>query len=335
MTLPVGQISLSEVNTELDISPASTLITMNDAAVRTLAGAGGSGTIISMSNLQGKSNRVSIPLTISANSYNYNVYNSRGPTYDAGKSDITVTINPGIVVGSTSTGTYAFSVPSQFNPADTITIVNQGTIVGCGGAAGTGGSVEKQPTYPQSSANSGSPGSGGGAALLVQRTTTITNNGTIAGGGGGGGGGGGAFSIGGESFDIGAVSTGGGGGGGSGFNGGGGAASGPASPNSPFQQIQVVRGNPGSSGTVPAGGGGGSGVFVSAGQYGTATGGSGGSGGGQGSSGATGGAGSTGFSPFAQRKTGSGGGGGAAGAYIAGLPFVTWPNTGTRLGPSS
>lgn len=54
MTLPVGTISLSQVNTELGRS-ATALIDMNDAAVRTLAGVGGSGTIISMSNLQGKS----------------------------------------------------------------------------------------------------------------------------------------------------------------------------------------------------------------------------------------------------------------------------------------
>jgi hypothetical protein len=53
MTLPVGTISLSQVNTELGRS-ATASINMNDAAVRTLAGVGGSGTIISMSNLQGK-----------------------------------------------------------------------------------------------------------------------------------------------------------------------------------------------------------------------------------------------------------------------------------------
>ena len=54
MTLPAGTISLSQVNTELGRSATAT-IDMNDAAVRTLAGVGGSGTTISMSNLQGKS----------------------------------------------------------------------------------------------------------------------------------------------------------------------------------------------------------------------------------------------------------------------------------------
>lgn len=59
MTLPAAPnpISLSQVNVELGLSATAT-ITMNDAAVRTLAGVGGSGTIISMDNLRGKSSIV-------------------------------------------------------------------------------------------------------------------------------------------------------------------------------------------------------------------------------------------------------------------------------------
>ena len=53
MTLPVGTISMSQVNTELGI-PSTTTISLNQANVRALAGVP-SGTI-SMSNLQGKSN---------------------------------------------------------------------------------------------------------------------------------------------------------------------------------------------------------------------------------------------------------------------------------------
>ena len=45
MTTPSGQISLNDVNVELGFA-GTTLITMNDAAVRTLAGVGGSGTVI-------------------------------------------------------------------------------------------------------------------------------------------------------------------------------------------------------------------------------------------------------------------------------------------------
>jgi hypothetical protein len=57
MALPSAgnTITLNQVNVELGLS-STALIALNDAAVRTLAGVGGSGTIISMSNLHGKSN---------------------------------------------------------------------------------------------------------------------------------------------------------------------------------------------------------------------------------------------------------------------------------------
>lgn len=293
MTLPVGQISLSQVNTELGISPASTLITMNDAAVRTLAGVGGSGTVISMSNLQGKSNTTVIALTISSNTYNYDVYANRGPTYSPGNSQITVTISPGIQVGSTSAGTYALSVPSAFSPTDTVTIVNNGTIAGMGGGGGPATLAALNPTGP----GTGIPGSNGGNAVLISRPTTITNNNLIFGGGGGGGGGGSRLSTFGAQRN-----RGGGGGGGAGFNGGGGGSS-PA-PNA---------NGAGSPGTVPAGGVGGPGG---------STGGAGGAGGGQGANGVGGNS-----SP-----TSGGGAGGTTGNYVVGNPFVTWPATGTRLG---
>ena len=55
MPTPSGTISLSDVNTELGRSSTAN-ISMNEAAVRTLAGVGGSGSIITMDNLRGKSN---------------------------------------------------------------------------------------------------------------------------------------------------------------------------------------------------------------------------------------------------------------------------------------
>ena len=54
MTTPSGQISLSQVNDELDISPTSTQINMGAAPVRALAEVPSGA--IAMSNLQGKSN---------------------------------------------------------------------------------------------------------------------------------------------------------------------------------------------------------------------------------------------------------------------------------------
>ena len=53
MTTPSGQISLSQVNEELDVSPTSTQINMGSAPVRALAEVPSGA--IAMSNLQGKS----------------------------------------------------------------------------------------------------------------------------------------------------------------------------------------------------------------------------------------------------------------------------------------
>ena len=73
-------------------------------------------------------------LTISANTQNYDVYTNRSPSYVAGSSDITVQINPGVTVGSSSVPSYAMLVPSSFSPTDSITIVNNGAIRGMAGS---------------------------------------------------------------------------------------------------------------------------------------------------------------------------------------------------------
>jgi len=257
---------------------------------------------IPMGSFYGSTNRVAIPLTIAANAYNYDVFTNRGPTYAAGISDITVTVNPGVTVGSTSTGTYAMLVPSGFNPGDTVTIVNNGVIQGMGGGGGAGGN-----SSPPNNFGAGGPGAVGGNAVFVNRPTVITNNGTLAGGGGGGGGGAGGTQPRNKQPSL--FVAGGGGGGGAGFNGGAGGAGGsPAPPGN--------LGSPGSSGTSPAGGAGGLGGGPTN-RF------PGGAGGGRGAGGAAG----TNANP-----TLLGGGGGGAGKYIVGNPFVTYPATGTRQG---
>jgi hypothetical protein len=171
MTTPSGQISLSNVNTELNLS-ATALITMNDAAVRTLAGVPSGA--ISMQNLQNKSNRVTANVTISANTANYVLNTAKAPGYSAGTTDMTLTIAPSIYISSGSTGSYAFTVDTSWSPGDTVTVVNNGVIVGRGGNGGNG----EPPTR--------SNGTPAGPALLVQRATTMNNLNRIAGGGGGG-----------------------------------------------------------------------------------------------------------------------------------------------------
>lgn len=303
MTTPVGTISLSDVNAELNLSPTA-LITMNDSAVRTLANVGGSGTVISMDNLRGKSNRVAISLTISASTTNYDVYANRGPTYNAGTSDITVTINPGVTVYSSSTGSSAFVVPSAFNPGDTVTVINNGVIVGRGGNGGAG----------NPGSGSGAPGGGGGPGLNVQRPTTIQNFNRVAGGGGGGGGAGRTGYK--ANPDAPTQSVGGSGG-------GGGVANGTGGPFGPGNNFNGASGSPA---PLTAGGSGGSGsspVGPPA---------PGGPGGGYGSSGSAGPPGLPGNE--ASFRT-PGGSGGASGAAVTGNPFITWNPVGTRSGPIS
>lgn len=236
-------------------------------------------------------------ITISSNTTNYTLGTSKVTGYKAGKTDVTLTINSGVTVYSTSTGSYAFTVDNSWTTGDTVTVVNNGTILGKGGAGGNGGS---------GSGGTGSTGSVGGPALYVQRATSINNaSGRVAGGGGGGGGGGAAWTPIGDSNAPG---------------GSGGGGIGNGSPN----------------GTLSSGGsgsGGGSFSFEFKGSTVDGTGGTGGSGGTYGSSGSSGGSGSTG-NP-GRVNTYGGGSGGAAGAAVAGNSNITWINTGTRNGSIS
>ena len=205
---------------------------------------------IALNNFYGTQNRVSISIPISAPAYNYDVYTNRSPAYVAGSSDITVTVAAPATVGSTSTGTYSLLVPSAFNPADTVTIVNNGVIQGMGGGGGAGG----PPTGPS---GNGGAGATGGNAIYVNRPTTITNNSVIAGGGGGGGGG--ARPT--------AKVGGGSGGGGAGFNGGapnGTSAAGGAgfSPGGGNGGGRGAAGANGAAGAGSGGAGGGAGNYI-------------------------------------------------------------------------
>ena len=301
-----GPISLAGTTAGVSIQienggNGTTQISLNDAAVRTLAGVP-SGAIIMPTNFYGKSNRVSRAITISASTQNYVLNTAKVTDYSAGRSDVTLTINGGVYVGSSGTGGIGLDVDTSWNAADTVTIVNNGFIVGCGGAGGAGGSSIQYNTP-----GVGAGGGGGGAALRAQRATRITNNGTV--GGGGGGGGGGSTTTNGPE-KSGTVNGGGGGGGGQGFNGGAGGALGTGSQ---FADKDPFNGFAGGAGSTGGAGGGGNGAFGDDGSRGQ-------NGAGGGSFGASGGS--------------AGGGGGAGGnATTAGSNAnITWLTAGTRLG---
>ena len=232
--------------------------------------------------------RVTINLTIAANTFNYNIVSNRGGTYDAGNTDVTLTINSGVTVGSTSTFTPALVTGSSWTTGDTITIINNGTIKGLGGNGGNGGSA----VY-NSSVTAGTAGGVGGRAVRCQFTTTFTNNGSVYGGGGGGGGGGSSYY---QQTVLKSTSSyaaaGGGGGGGAGVNAGSGGTAGTASG-----ATNNFTANNGSNGTATAGGDGG----VAGGSI------SGGAGGGLGANGSAGNNGITFNTPTDQADGGAGG----------------------------
>ena len=126
-------------------------------------------------------------ITINANQNNidvYNLINSQTGWNPNGsnkkKLRAFITIQPGVTVSSNSSVTSALTVPAApFRFYDLIFLINNGNIVGRGGAGGIGvnGGI-------------GNNGSAGGLAMNIQRGVRLINNGLIAGGGGGGGAGG-------------------------------------------------------------------------------------------------------------------------------------------------
>ena len=261
---------------------------------------------ITFSDFYGQASGVTINITISSNTNNYNLWNSKGGTYSAGNTTVNVTINSGVAVGSTSTGTYAFDTGTGWSSGDVINIINNGTIKGRGGNGAAGGSA----VYNSSVTNAGNGGTGG-PAFRGQFACTVTNNGSVYGGGGGGGGGGSFYGV----FTIGkstsqSVQGGGGGGGGAGVNAGSGGSGGSASGGQ-----SITQGNNGNAGTATAGGAGGTNA------------GSGGAGGGLGANGAAGTAVLDQYTP--PEAYGNPGTGGVRGYYQVGSVLI---NGGSGIG---
>jgi len=84
-----------------------------------------------------------------------------------------ITIASGVIIGSNSTALTSFSTGSGWPSGATLTVTNNGTIVGAGGNGGGFG---------------GNDGEDGGDGMIFTLDATLVNNGTIGGGGGGGGG---------------------------------------------------------------------------------------------------------------------------------------------------
>jgi hypothetical protein len=119
----------------------------------------------------------------------------------------TITIGAGVYIWTDSTSLYALDTGSSFPVGSTISIINNGFIMGKGGAGGSGSPYGVAPLYN---------GRVGGPAINIglNGTSINTTNGYI---GGGGGGGGAIFSY----YEPGSFGDGGGGGAGGGQGGDG------------------------------------------------------------------------------------------------------------------
>jgi hypothetical protein len=246
-------------------------------------------------------------VTISPGANNFNLWNhlvASGYATPGVAGAWAVTISSGAMIGSTSTASVSFD-SGTFPSGSTLQLINNGTIVGRGGAGGVGGSVPTGGTCIAPTVGGGA----GGPALQMRIAATVTNNGGIWGGGGGGGGGGStSLRFVGTTFGFG----GGGGGSGAGIIANAGGAGGSANSS----------GAQGGGGTLTSGGAGGVGGLFLDGA--TPVGGMGGAGGGPGLAGAAGAAVSNGC---------AGASGGAAGSAVLGNSFITWGAVGDRRGP--
>jgi len=164
-------------------------------------------------------------LTISANTFNYHLAIEAYNAGWTGGRPIVLTVQSGVVVGSTSTEQPALNIQG-FPHNSSIILINNGIIAGAGG---------RGASYSHSSQS-------GGMAMFVGSPVTVFNNGIIGGGGGGGGRGHGSGSA-----------RGGGGGGGAG------ALPGPASNGVPSGG-GICGASGGSAGSLLTGGAGGSSI---------------------------------------------------------------------------
>jgi hypothetical protein len=93
-----------------------------------------------------------------------------------GSTNAVFEVESGVVVGASTTSNYAIDTGSSWPSGATIKLINNGYIVGAGGAGGV---------IPYGVSTSGL-GSDGGDAINLQEDIEIVNNGVIGGGGGGG-----------------------------------------------------------------------------------------------------------------------------------------------------
>jgi hypothetical protein len=130
----------------------------------------------SLDGIQNPAGSETIDVTIGASSNGLDLwdYIDRNVTGASGYRVFNVTVASGVRIGSNDIAVPAFTTGSGWPSGSTLTITNNGTITGKGGAGGD---------YPSGN------GGNGGDAMKFTIDATLVNNHIIQGGGGGGGGG--------------------------------------------------------------------------------------------------------------------------------------------------
>ena len=176
MTLPssgpltLGGTATNAIQQELSLSG---IITINDTPVRTLLQAASG--LIAMNEAYGKQARKSVTYTYTSTIANSSINIATLSGYVAGISDVVITINSGVYLWASTTAYSGLSITGG-TTGDTVRLINNGYIMGHGGAGGIYAGL--------GSAN----GSAGTPALSIGFDTLIdTSSGYILGGGGGGG----------------------------------------------------------------------------------------------------------------------------------------------------
>lgn len=168
-----GAISVSDINAECAFN-VTTPRSLNDTISRYVANIPSG--IISMSDFYGKAlQKQNINVTLTGHTLDLNVkswaiaygWNQIAPL------NFVLTINGGVILGSSSIYSYALDTSDTFPSGFSITVYNYGYITGRGGDGGGAGRAFA--------------GDQGGNAVIARVPITMYNYGIIQGGGGGGG----------------------------------------------------------------------------------------------------------------------------------------------------
>lgn len=190
MPTPTGQIGLSDVNVELSKS-ATALITLNDSDVRTLAQKPGSGTIISMNDLRGKSAFFSCTVSsnvsvLSGGQTATITFVTTSETYDFDSSDVAISAGSISAFSTSNFRTFTATYTPPVNSTGTVNIfVPANRFMNASETVFNTVSNTVQITYdtlqPTMNITAGSTNLGLGQTTIVTFTTSeSTNNFTLS-----------------------------------------------------------------------------------------------------------------------------------------------------------